>query len=330
MKKIILLSLMLACQSLYAAPVSKASPLAAKATQTSKALAKKAEKTKPAAEKKAAKPETKKTTDAKKEAEPVKAKKDKASEKKPVLAKADKKPEKANKPKTAEAKKTVAQKNEKARDKASLKNKNDKKAVAVAAKDKTKPSDKNRETADSGTSSARTTLLNHGKKFIGTPYVWGGASPKGFDCSGLVHYLYQKQGVSIPRNSREQFSRLPVASNPQPGDLVFFRRNGTINHVGLYLGGGKMLHAPQTGAKVRIEDMGRPNWKRRYAGARRALKGEKTVIAANRAAASKSKVPSEKRLAKRAPNSKDKASGKDSKAKVAAVVKKSKVVTARR
>ncbi len=328
MKKIIILSLMLACQSLYAAPVSKASALAAKATQTSKAPAKKAEKTKPAAEKKAAKPETKKTTDAKKKAEPVKAKKDKASEKKPVLAKADKKPEKANKPKTAEAKKTVAQKNEKARDNASLKNKNDKKAVA--AKDKTKPSDKNRETAASGTSSARTTLLNHGKKFIGTPYVWGGASPKGFDCSGLVHYLYQKQGVSIPRNSREQFSRLPVASNPQPGDLVFFRRNGTINHVGLYLGGGKMLHAPQTGSKVRIEDMGRPNWKRRYAGARRALKGEKIVIAANRAAASKSKVPSEKRLAKRAPNSKDKASGKDSKAKVAAVVKKSKVVTARR
>lgn len=325
MKKIILLSLMLACQSLYAAPVSKASALAAKATQTSKAPAKKAEKTKPAAEKKAAKPETKKTTDAKKKAEPVKAKKDKASEKKPVLAKVDKKPEKANKPKTAEAKKTVAQKNEKARDKASLKNKNDKKAVAVAAKDKTKPSDKNRETADSGTSSARTTLLNHGKKFIGTPYVWGGASPKGFDCSGLVHYLYQKQGVSIPRNSREQFSRLPVASTPQPGDLVFFRRNGTINHVGLYLGGGKMLHAPQTGAKVRIEDMGRPNWKRRYAGARRALKGEKIVIAANRVTAtSKNKEPNEKRLAKRAPNS------KDSKAKVAAVVKKSKVVTARR
>ena len=77
--------------------------------------------------------------------------------------------------------------------------------------------------------------------------------------------------------------------------------------------------------------MGRPNWKRRYAGARRALKGEKIVIAANRVTAtSKNKEPNEKRLAKRAPNSKDKASGKDSKAKVAAVVKKSKVVTARR
>ena len=316
MKKIILLSLMLACQSLHAAPASKASAPAAKATQTSKAPAKKAEKAKPAADKKAAKPEAKKTAEPKKKAEPVKAKKDKTSEKKPTLAKADKnpkKPEKADKRKAVETKKAVAQKSEKSHDKAAAKNKNDKKVAAA-----------------NGISSARSTLLNHGKKFIGTPYVWGGTSPKGFDCSGLVHYLYQKQGVSIPRNSREQFSRLPVASNPQPGDLVFFRRNGTINHVGLYLGGGKMLHAPQTGAKVRIEDMGRPNWKRRYAGARRALKGEKIVIAANRAAASKSKVPSEKRLAKRAPNSKDKASGKDSKAKVAAVVKKSKVVTARR
>ena len=317
MKKIILLSLMLACQSLYAAPASKASAPAAKATQTSKAPAKKAEKAKPAADKKAAKPE---------------AKKDKTSEKKPTLAKADKnpkKPEKADKRKAVETKKAVAQKSEKSHDKAAAKNKNDKKKVA-AAKDKKHAPAKTRDVAANGISSARSTLLNHGKKFIGTPYVWGGTSPKGFDCSGLVHYLYQKQGVSIPRNSREQFSRLPVASNPQPGDLVFFRRNGTINHVGLYLGGGKMLHAPQTGSKVRIEDMGRPNWKRRYAGARRALKGEKIVIAANRAATSKSKVPSEKRLAKRAPNSKDKASGKDSKAKVAAVVKKSKVVTARR
>lgn len=319
MKKIIILSLMLACQSLYAAPASKASAPAAKATQTSKAPAKKAEKAKPAADKKSAKPEAKKTAELKKKAEPVKAKKDKTSEKKP---------EKADKRKAVETKKAVAQKSEKSHDKAAAKNKNDKKVAA--AKDKKHAPAKTRDVAANGISSARSTLLNHGKKFIGTPYVWGGTSPKGFDCSGLVHYLYQKQGVSIPRNSREQFSRLPVASNPQPGDLVFFRRNGTINHVGLYLGGGKMLHAPQTGAKVRIEDMGRPNWKRRYAGARRALKGEKIVIAANRAAASKSKVPSEKRLAKRAPNSKDKASGKDSKAKVAAVVKKSKVVTARR
>ena len=311
MKKIIILSLMLACQSLYAAPASKASAPAAKATQTSKAPAKKAEKVKPAADKKA---------------EPVKAKKDKTSEKKATLAKADKnpkKPEKADKRKAVETKKAVAQKSEKSHDKAAAKNKNDKKVAA--AKDKKHAPAKTRDVAANGISSARSTLLNHGKKFIGTPYVWGGTSPKGFDCSGLVHYLYQKQGVSIPRNSREQFSRLPVASNPQPGDLVFFRRNGTINHVGLYLGGGKMLHAPQTGAKVRIEDMGRPNWKRRYAGARRALKGEKIVIAANRVTAtSKNKEPNEKRLAKRAPNS------KDSKAKVAAVVKKSKVVTARR
>ena len=160
--------------------------------------------------------------------------------------------------------KIVAQKAENHRDKSVVKSKADKKTAATGKK---APAlfKKHETAAASGKGYPRSTLLNHGKKFIGTPYVWGGASPKGFDCSGLVHYLYQKQGVSIPRNSREQFSRLPVASNPQPGDLVFFRRNGVINHVGLYLGGGKMLHAPQTGSKVRIEDMGRPNWKRRYA-----------------------------------------------------------------
>ena len=248
----------------------------------------------------------------------------KAAGKTAVLAKADKqhpkKREGVEPRKAAETKKIVAQKAENHRDKSVVKSKADKKTAATGKK---APAlfKKHETAAASGKGNPRSTLLNHGKKFIGTPYVWGGASPKGFDCSGLVHYLYQKQGVSIPRNSREQFSRLPVASNPQPGDLVFFRRNGVINHVGLYLGGGKMLHAPQTGSKVRIEDMGRPNWKRRYAGARRALKGEKTVIIASQS--KKNAVVRDKRVAKRAQTNKEKA-------KVAAVLKKSKVVTARR
>ncbi|MDO4643940.1 MAG: C40 family peptidase [Cardiobacteriaceae bacterium] len=114
---------------------------------------------------------------------------------------------------------------------------------------------------------------------MGTPYLWGGTTPKGFDCSGLVQYLYHKQGISVPRNSREQFAHLPAANSPQPGDLVFFRRNGKINHVGLYLGSGKMLHSPQTGSTVRIENIDRPKWQRRYAGARRALKADSVVIA---------------------------------------------------
>lgn len=315
MKKIILLSLALACQSLYAAPASKPATTS-KTSQVSKKADvknnKKSEKAKPAS-KATTKPEAKKPA----------SKKEVKSEKKTELAKKEKSKNSSDKHKNVAASKTdknndkrkivAVSKTDKASDK--------RKQNASAAANKT--ASKKQETAANGKSDSRSSLLNHGKKFIGTPYLWGGTSPKGFDCSGLVHYIYQKQGVSIPRNSREQFSRLPVANNPQPGDLVFFRRNGVINHVGLYLGGGKMLHAPQTGAKVRIENIERPNWKRRYAGARRALKGEKTVIVASRAGKGKDKLMSDKRVAKRAQTNKEKA-------KVAAAVKKSKVVTARR
>jgi len=328
MKKIILLSLALACQSLYAAPASKPAT-ASKTSQVSKAPSKKAD-AKNSKKSEKAKPASKATTKA--EAKKPANKKEVKSEKKTDLAKKEKSKNSSDKHKNVAASKTdknndkrkivAASKTDKASDKrkqnASAKAENNRKNVAA---DKT--ASKKQETAANGKSDSRSSLLNHGKKFIGTPYLWGGTSPKGFDCSGLVHYIYQKQGVSIPRNSREQFSRLPVANNPQPGDLVFFRRNGVINHVGLYLGGGKMLHAPQTGAKVRIENIERPNWKRRYAGARRALKGEKTVIVASRAGKGKDKLMSDKRVAKRAQTNKEKA-------KVAAAVKKSKVVTARR
>ena len=309
MKKIILLSLALACQSLYAAPASKPATTS-KTSQVSKKAdvknSKKSEKAKPTS-KATTKPEAKKPA----------SKKEVKSEKKTELAKKEKSKNSSDKHKNVAASKTDKA-SDKRKQNASVKAENNRKNVAA-----NKTASKKQETAANGKSDSRSSLLNHGKKFIGTPYLWGGTSPKGFDCSGLVHYIYQKQGVSIPRNSREQFSRLPVANNPQPGDLVFFRRNGVINHVGLYLGGGKMLHAPQTGAKVRIENIERPNWKRRYAGARRALKGEKTVIVASRAGKGKDKLMSDKRVAKRAQTNKEKA-------KVAAAVKKSKVVTARR
>jgi NLP/P60 family protein len=302
MKKIILLSLMLACQSLYAAPAGKA-PVASKTAQSSsvKKVAP-AQKNAKSGEKKAEKPAAKKPPSKAPASKTDDKKKDKTEAKKSTTAKTNapaKKPDKANKKPVDTQKKAVAQKSEGKREK-NGKTQTEKKTVAS----------KTRETAtNSSVSSARTTLLNHGKKFIGTPYVWGGSSPKGFDCSGLVQYLYQKQGITIPRNSREQFSRLPVASTPQPGDLVFFRRNGVINHVALYLGNGKMLHAPQTGMNVRIDDMERPNWKRRYAGARRAFKGEKTVIVAS-TAQKKDKAPNDKRVAKRAPTTKEKSKAK--------------------
>src|SRR4029450_9480146 len=84
----------------------------------------------------------------------------------------------------------------------------------------------------------------------GVPYVWGGASPHGCDCSGFVMYVYAKVGVSLPHNAAAQYGYgMPVSRDQlQPGDLVFF--NG-LGHVGMYIGGGQMIHSPHAGDVVK-------------------------------------------------------------------------------
>jgi peptidoglycan DL-endopeptidase CwlO len=104
-------------------------------------------------------------------------------------------------------------------------------------------------------------------QYLGTPYVWGGASPGGFDCSGLVMYVYAQVGVSLPHSSYAQYGYgSPVArSDLQPGDLVFF---DGLGHVGIYVGGGSFIHAPHTGDVVKISSLS--GWyASTYVGARR-------------------------------------------------------------
>lgn len=97
---------------------------------------------------------------------------------------------------------------------------------------------------------------------LGMPYVWGATGPSSFDCSGLTQWAYAQAGVHLPRTSREQFDQLPKVALDQlaPGDLVFYATDaadpGTIHHVGIYLGDGLSLYAPQTGSVVKIGAVG--------------------------------------------------------------------------
>jgi cell wall-associated NlpC family hydrolase len=109
-------------------------------------------------------------------------------------------------------------------------------------------------------------------KMLGKPYRYGGASPSGFDCSGLVQFSFRQAGVVVPRATEEQRrASAPVrVSNLRRGDLLFFDQEGKKNsHVGIYLGDGKFVHAPSSGKQVRSDRLDAPYWKKHLSEARR-------------------------------------------------------------
>lgn len=108
-------------------------------------------------------------------------------------------------------------------------------------------------------SGVRGKLIESAQQSLGTPYVWGGSAPGGFDCSGLIYYWYNKLGVKVPRIAHDQAAigqRAPINSL-SPGDLVGFRPGQGVPHIAIYLGGGRILEAPHTGAQVRIRALGK-------------------------------------------------------------------------
>lgn len=140
----------------------------------------------------------------------------------------------------------------------------------------------------------RSDIVVRALTLIDTPYRYGGSTPEGFDCSGLVRYVYQAvAGRQLPRRSEDmgKFGESISRSQLEPGDLVFFNTLArAYSHVAIYIGEGRFLHAPTRGGRVRIEGLDDRYWRGRFDGARRLIDADaKTPRASStRAAAERS------------------------------------------
>ncbi|MFK0313116.1 C40 family peptidase [Pseudomonas sp. NPDC090233] len=128
-------------------------------------------------------------------------------------------------------------------------------------------------------------VLSRAVNVLGTPYVWGGSSPKkGFDCSGLVKYAFNDVAdVDLPRtsNAMAQGHGVKVAKGDlKPGDLIFFNiKSRRVNHVAIYLGNDRFIHAPRRGKRVSIDNLSKPYWQKHYVVAKRVLPKEQQQLA---------------------------------------------------
>lgn len=120
-------------------------------------------------------------------------------------------------------------------------------------------------------------ILRGAMALLGTPYRWGGDGPDGFDCSGLVNYVFKNAlGIELPRVSREMARKddaqlIKDRGALAAGDLVFFGRKGRVNHVGIYVGDGRFLHAPSRGKDVRVDSLVSGYWSNNFMQARRVV-----------------------------------------------------------
>jgi peptidoglycan endopeptidase LytE len=113
---------------------------------------------------------------------------------------------------------------------------------------------------DNTTNGSASALINKARSYLGTPYVWGGETPQGFDCSGFTQYMYKTAGINLPRVSSQQgnFGKHIPLSQLKPGDLVAWdnsSRNAGADHVAIYIGNNQVIHAPKPGDHVKISTM---------------------------------------------------------------------------
>ena len=117
-------------------------------------------------------------------------------------------------------------------------------------------------------------ILDTAAKYLGVPYLWGGTTPSGFDCSGFVQYVFRECGYNITRTTYTQWDNDGVyvtRDQFQPGDLVYFGTGGSPSHVGLYVGDGMMIHAPSTGKTIQYTSIDSSYYASRTMGGKRIL-----------------------------------------------------------
>ena len=118
----------------------------------------------------------------------------------------------------------------------------------------------------------RRSVVRSARRFIGLDYLWAGRSGFGLDCSGLTSLDYRVHGLVVPRDAGPQSEAgEAVTGDLARGDLLFYATDGTVHHVAMYVGKGRMIHAPATGQQVQIIAMSTPGYAEEYAGARRFL-----------------------------------------------------------
>lgn len=129
----------------------------------------------------------------------------------------------------------------------------------------------NNDKASRGAISKGSEVVNYAYKFLGKPYVYGAAGPNAFDCSGLTQYVYNRFGIDLSRTTYSQVNQGVKVdrSNLIAGDLVFFNTEGSISHVGIYIGNGEFIHAPRTGKPVMVSSLNDGYYAQKYATARR-------------------------------------------------------------
>jgi len=129
----------------------------------------------------------------------------------------------------------------------------------------------NENKASRGEISKGNEVVNYAYKFLGKPYVYGATGPNAFDCSGLTQYVYNKFGIDISRTTYTQVGEGTKVnrSDLRAGDLVFFNTEGSISHVGIYIGNGAFIHAPRTGKPVMVSSLSDGYYSKNYSTARR-------------------------------------------------------------